>query len=140
MLAAVAPRQLDGCLIGLGAAVTKKNAIGKRVAAQLTRELRLGDNMIEIRNVEQLARLLLDGTDYCRMAVAQTVDRDARQEIEVLFAVGIPHPRALAAHQRDGIPGVGVSDIMFCELRNIAVLHHLLPHHLSSHSLFSEDL
>src|SRR5207244_7151521 len=89
MLAAVAPRQLDGRFIGFGAAVTKKHAIRKRMAAKLTRQLGLRQNMIEIGNVDQLARLLLDGAHDGRMAMAQSVNRDSGEVVEVLFSFGV---------------------------------------------------
>ena len=123
MLAAVAPRQLDGCFIGFGAAVTKKHAIRKRVAAKLTRQLGLRQNMIEIGNVDQLARLLLDGAHDGRMAMAQAVNRDSGEKVEVFFSIGVPHPSPFATHQSDRIASVGVSDIIFGKLGDIAVLH-----------------
>src|SRR5438128_12633857 len=116
MLAAVAPRQLDGRFIGFGAAVTKKHAIRKRMAAKLTRQLGLRQNMIEIGNVDQLARLLLDGAHDGRMAMAQAVNRDSGEKVEVFFSIRVLHPSPLATHQSPRLATLGVSDILVGKL------------------------
>ena len=54
----------------------------------------------------QPRRLLLHGGDDLRVAVAGVADRDAAEEVEVLVAVGVPQPRALAAHELDVVAGV----------------------------------
>src|SRR5438132_1969588 len=79
--------------------------------------------MIEIGNVDQLARLLLDGAHDGRMAMTQAVNRDSGEKVEVFFSIGVPHPSPFATHQSDRIASVGVSDIIFGKLGDIAVLH-----------------
>src|SRR5689334_9851856 len=49
------------------------------------------------------------------MAVPSVVDRKAREEVEVLLAVDIPQARALAAHELDRRPGVGVHHVALFE-------------------------
>ena len=57
--------------------------------------------------MHQPARLLADRLHHGRMAVAELGDRDAGEEVEVLVALVVPQARALAAHELDGVPGVG---------------------------------
>jgi hypothetical protein len=45
------------------------------------------------------------------MGVAQRVHGDAGEGIEVLAAVLVPEPNALAAHECDRLAGVGVHDM-----------------------------
>ena len=44
------------------------------------------------------------------MGVAERVDGDAAQQVDVLTTVGVPHPRARAANQGDGRRAEGVHD------------------------------
>src|SRR3970282_1226957 len=82
VLAAVATRQFDRRLVGLRPAVAKENPVRERVTAELTRQLRLGLDMIEIGGMQQLFRLLLDGANHRGMTVAQPVDCDAGEKRE----------------------------------------------------------
>jgi hypothetical protein len=111
LLQTVAPHQLDRCLICLGAAVAEKSAIGEGVAAQLAGQFRLGQDVVEIRNVQQLFRLLPNRPDNSRMTVTQIVDCDSGEKVEVLFTVGIPDFRPFASNQGDRNAGIGTSDI-----------------------------
>src|SRR5204862_7519284 len=58
--------------------------------------------VVDVRDVQQLRRLLADRGDDARMGVPEVVDREAGEEIDVGLAVGVPEARALAAHERDG--------------------------------------
>src|SRR5262245_57094051 len=80
--------------------------------------------MIEVGNVQQLLRLLLDRLDNRWMAVPQTVNRDAAEKIEVFLAVGIPDFAAAAFDQGDGRAGVSFGDVLFGERGDVPVLHH----------------
>ncbi len=90
LLQTVASNQLDRRLVCFGAAIAKENPLGKRMVAQLARQLRLRQDVVEIGDVQQLFRLLPNRPDDSGVTVTQTVDRDSRQEVEVLFALGIP--------------------------------------------------
>lgn len=65
----IAARQFDRRFVGFGAAVAEKRAVGEGMAAQLAGQLGLRLNMVEVRNVEQLLRLLFDRLDNRRMTV-----------------------------------------------------------------------
>ena len=96
LLQTVTSNQLDRRLVCLGAAVAEENPLGKRMVAKLTRQLRLRQDVVQIRNVQQLFRLLPNRPDDSRMAVTQIVYRDSSQKVEVLFAIGIPDPGAFS--------------------------------------------
>src|SRR5262249_40627581 len=47
------------------------------------------------------AHLLAHGRRHVLLAVTQAHGQDAAEEIQVLASVGVPEPRALAAHERN---------------------------------------
>src|SRR5690606_5921241 len=53
----------------------------------------------EVRDVPDGAELLGHGLHEGRMRMPEGVDRDAAEEVEVTRAVGVPHVRALTAHE-----------------------------------------
>ena len=55
----------------------------------------------QVRHVQQRARLLGERVGHRRVGVAEAGDGEARQEVEVALAVGVPELGALAAHERD---------------------------------------
>ena len=65
--------------------------------------------------MHELRRLLADRGDDGRVAVAERVDRQAALEVEVLGALGVPQPRALAAHERDRRARVGRHEVLALE-------------------------
>src|SRR5918995_1384314 len=48
------------------------------------------------------------------MAIAERVDGDTRQRVEVLFAGIVPQPDAFAAHEGHRLAGVGVHHMGHC--------------------------
>ena len=65
--------------------------------------------------MDQALRLLGDRRDDGRVAVAERVHREAGLEVEILDPLGVPEPRALAAHELDGHPRVGADDVLALE-------------------------
>ena len=61
--------------------------------------------------MRELPRLLANGREPGRVAVAERVDGDARGEVEVGVAVGVPEGGALAFYEDDLWPGVGLEDV-----------------------------
>ena len=57
--------------------------------------------------MHQAPGLLAHRLDHARVAVAELRHRDAGQEVEVLVALVVPQPRALAAHELDRVARVG---------------------------------
>src|SRR5205807_10271552 len=106
LLAAPPPGELHRRLVRLGAAVAEEDALGKRMAAEEPSELGRWRRVVDVGGVEQLRGLRPDCVDDGRMAVAEVVDGEAGEEVEVALAVGVPQLGAAAAHEGDGLPGV----------------------------------
>jgi hypothetical protein len=100
----------DGRLDGLGAAVGEEG-LGRPLAReerrQLLGQLDDGDGGEERRHVLQRARLALDGAHHPRVAVAEGDGDDAAEEVEVLLAVGVEEPLALAPHEGQRLLVIG---------------------------------
>jgi hypothetical protein len=62
--------------------------------------------MVVVGGVDQLGHLLLQGGHQLGVVVAQGVDGDAAQRVQVFLAVHVPNAAALAALQRDGYAAV----------------------------------
>ncbi len=58
-----------------------------------------GADVEEVRHVQQRGRLLADRPGHHRDGSGRARSPRCRGEVEVLLAVAVPHPRALAAHQ-----------------------------------------
>ncbi len=86
LLMPVAPRQLDRRFVRLRAAVAEKDPVGARMIDQHLGESDLRLGVVEIRHMDQLRRLALDRLHQIRMAVAQDIDRDATDKVDVLPA------------------------------------------------------
>src|SRR5438128_1598825 len=100
LLRAPAPRELHRGLVRLGAAVREEDALGERVPAEERAQLAGGERVVDVGGVEEPRRLRPDRLHHRRMAVAQVVHREAREEVEVARAVGVPQLRAAPAHER----------------------------------------
>ena len=106
LLRAPAPRELHRRLVRLGAAVREEDALGERVPAEERAQLAGGERVVDVGGVEQPRRLRRDRFHHRRMAVAQVVHREAREEIQVALAVRVPQLRAAPAHEGDRLARV----------------------------------
>ena len=107
----VAARELQARLDRFGAAVAEERARQPRQARQPLGELALQRVKEQVRRVQQRLRLLGDRARQARMRVAERGHADARQQIEVLAALGVEQTHALAAHERDRLPPVGLQHV-----------------------------
>src|SRR6267378_3891911 len=82
--------ELERPFPGLGAAVAKESAVKPGNFSQQPRELRLIFVEEKIRNMNQPARLTFDGRLHSRVAVAERVDSNATQKIQIPLALRIP--------------------------------------------------
>ena len=101
--AAGAPGELERGLVGLGAGVGEEHLAGPAGAEQ--REQLLGELDLrlageEVRDVAERLELVGDRLDQRRVGVAERVDGDAAEQVDVLLAVGVPDVGALAADER----------------------------------------
>ncbi len=86
--AAGEPCDLERGLVGFGAGVAEERAT--RVSPEsekLFGEVEDGLRRVQVRHVPELVELRGDGFDDGRVAVAEAVDGDAAEQIEVLLAV-----------------------------------------------------
>src|SRR5262249_13101071 len=110
---AVQPRQLDGRLVRLGAAVTEETLAFQAAALdQLPGELTLGLGVPRVGDVDQPPDLVADRLHHARRAVANQVAAPAGEEVVVAVALGVPDVRPLAAHQGDRVARVVADDVL----------------------------
>ena len=92
---------------GLGAAVAKESAVKPGDFGQQPREFRLILVEEEIRNMNQPAGLTLDRRLDRGVVVAERIDSDSAQEIQIPLAARIPEIHAAPANKKDGLALVG---------------------------------
>ena len=99
--------ELERAFPSLGAAVAKESAVEAGDSRQQPREFRLILVEKKIGNMDQPPRLALDRRLDGRMVVAERIDSDSTEEIQIAFALGIPEIDAAPAHKKDGLALVG---------------------------------
>ena len=108
---------------GFRAAVAEKRLIAEREPVEPFRQLDLGLDMVEIRDVDQLSGLFPDGGHHARMAMSEVTDGQAGYEIEIFFSVRIPDTASLATDQSDGVTPVGGGDVLFSVRDQCGIVH-----------------
>src|SRR5580704_4302727 len=94
-------------LPSLSPAVAKKRAVESGDLRQHLREFRLILVEEEIRNVNQPPCLTLDRRLDCRVIVAERIDSNSTQEIQVSLALGVPEIHAAPANKKYRLALVG---------------------------------
>ena len=94
-----APRELERRLVRFGPRVAEEHALGERAVDEPLRESQRRLVREPVADVPDLARLLVERADHCRMAMPERGHRDAAREVDIELAVLVPHARALAAHR-----------------------------------------
>src|SRR6185437_8906172 len=92
----VMARHLDRAFDRLGAGVLKKHRVGKAHRAQPIGQPLGFRNAIQIGDVPNLPRLLLERIYEPRMGMPKSINSDAGGEIEVPLTLGRVQPNALA--------------------------------------------
>ena len=82
------------------------------VDVDFLREFRLQRDLIEVRAMNQFARLLADRFDQARVAMAERTHRDAGAEIVVMFPIRIPKVATLATLRHKRETPVGGKDML----------------------------
>ena len=101
-----AMRQLQSALDGLGARADEK-APRDRIGGdrgQAFDQIELGQGVEEVRGLHEPPRLVADGLDQSRMAVADAGHPPTGGEVDELPALDVTNPRAPALGQRQGMP------------------------------------
>ena len=99
----VLPGQLDGTLVGLGAAVAEEDLVGAGVVGEPGGQLRLLRVEVEVGYVMELFHLGRNGGIQLGVAVAEGAGGYSRDEVQILLAVGSVHVASLTGNQGDGI-------------------------------------
>ena len=113
---AVPAGDLEGGLVGLGPGVGQEDLglvrwqARKGQGDECLGEADLGGGGEEVRDVAEGAELVAHGLNDRGVGVAQAVDGDAREEIGVLLAVGVPDVGALATDQDPAGGAEGIHD------------------------------
>jgi hypothetical protein len=100
-------RDLQGCLVGLGAGVAQEGALHAGQCTEPLAELLLQRDAVHVGGVQQGRRLVAQRLRHVRVGVTETGHRDAAQRVEVALAIAVPQPGAFAARERDRQPVVG---------------------------------
>ena len=118
---------LDRALVGLGARVAEEHGVQPGAAAELFRQLAVGGGVIQVRRVLQRCGLIGHSPDPRGVAVAQRVDADARREVKVALAVGVPGRHALALRQHDLAAAIGVRCMSLSREITFSVFNWVTP-------------
>ena len=95
----VTPRGLDRAFHRLGAGIGEEDGVGEGQLGEPGREGFALRAAIEVGDVDQRLRLLLDRPGEHRMAVAEQIDGDAAGEIEIFLAALSIEIHPLASHR-----------------------------------------
>ena len=95
----IAPRGLDRALDRLDARIGEEDRVGEGEVDQPLANASPCGRAVEVGDVHQRRRLLLDRLGQVRVAVAEEVDRDARREVEISLALLAVEIDSLAAHR-----------------------------------------
>ncbi|MDT4856788.1 hypothetical protein FQZ97_911910 [compost metagenome] len=107
-LVGVVARQLDRGLVGFGAAVVERDLLHAGQRGQAGRQRGLLRDFVDVRGMDDAGGLLADGGHQLRVGVAQAGHADPGQRIQVLAALGVPEPDALAVRERHRQPGIDI--------------------------------
>ena len=112
----VGAEDLDGAFHGLGAGVGEEDAVEAGDLAQALGQFAGVLVIVEIRGVEEQGGLLLNHLGDARVGVAEGVDADAAEQVEILAVIETVEVAALAASQRQRVTGVGGHHILTLQL------------------------
>ena len=101
-IVAVLARDLQRRLVGLEARIAEEHLVHARQRGQLVGQRLLQPDLVDVRRMDQLRRLVGDRGHQARMVVAERVDGDAGETVEILAAGFVPQPDALSACEVDG--------------------------------------
>jgi len=125
---AVFPRQLDGRLVGLRAAVAEKNLVREGVLDQHAGEADLRLDVIEVGDMQELCGLLLNRRRHLRMGMSQAAHRNAPGHVQIFPAVAVPDPHPGPPDQHQGKPPVRVHHILPGQTDQFFRRHFIAPH------------
>ena len=117
----IAARRLDRAFQRFRTGIGKEDTVGETVFDEALRKPLLARDVVEVRDMPELARLLGQRRYEMRMAMPERIDRDAACEIEIAIAVRGVEPAALASLESERRAGEG--------LEKGSTVHHHHPRH-----------
>ena len=120
-------RELDARFDRFGARVAKVDAIGGTILDHIAGQQGLWRGVIQVRDMQQLVRLCLDGLYHPWMAVTQGIDRDPAQKVQVSLAFGVIDIHPLPAIKDKLWTVIGMYHVLFLEVNDLLRVHHYSP-------------
>ena len=117
-------RQLDRTFDGFGAAVREKHAIQARELDEFLGEPSLVLVAVEVRNVDQFGGLVTNRLHDSRVRVAERVDAQAGDEVEVLLPLEVEEENSFAALKGDRVAVVSLEKIAALEVDDLFKVCH----------------
>ncbi len=102
----VTTRGLDRALHRFGSRIGEEHGVGEGVVHQPLRQMLPLRATVQVGDVDQRRRLILDRLGQLRMAVAQQINRDAGGEIQIALAILADQVAPLASHRTHATPWV----------------------------------
>src|SRR5437016_7927966 len=100
--------ELDCAFDRLGPAVREENTLKTRQSAQLLSEAPLIFVVVEVGDVDELCGLVADGLDDTRVGVADRIDAQAGDEIQIAAPIQVKQKDAFPASKSYRITIVGL--------------------------------
>jgi hypothetical protein len=127
LLAGVAHGELQGALVGLSTAVDEQGAVEAPGGdgSDLLGEARLLLHVVEVRDVHHLRDLVLDRLHPSGVGVSQGVHGDARDEVEVLVALGVVQVASLPVGERQLYAAVVLEQVFRAQLFDFLEFHSI---------------
>ena len=118
-LPSVRPDHLQRAFHGLGSGVAEEGALETADLGQALGQRSLVLVVEVVRGVDEQAGLLAEHPQDARVAVAQRVDADAGEQIEVALAAQIEHVASLAPVEHQRVAGIGREHIASLQIHDL---------------------
>ena len=115
--------QFQRAFNGLGAAIGEECAVQPRLAAKFLGQQPLVLVVVQVREVDDLRRLVADDLHDARMGVSERIDTQPGEEVEVPFALDVVNVHALAPRDGNRIARVGVQQVFLLSFDNLLISH-----------------
>src|ERR1700736_3353134 len=117
------PRELERCLVGLGAGVREEYPSVAKGLADSGCQPRHRFGVKHVARVGQLLGLLLNRADDARMPMAEARHRESAKEVKIAVTIGIVEVSSMAARESKRHTPVGVDQVGMSQFDNFRVVH-----------------
>jgi len=114
----VRARHLDRAFNRLGARVTEESPLQATGFAQFARQRSLVFVVVKIGGMDQQGGLVANHFHNARVRMAQCINADSRDQIEVPVLIDVIEPAALAAGQYQRVAGVILQEILLFQVED----------------------